>query len=70
MNVDKLKNRLASLQKQHADAHERCEVAEIEKVQDKYIKDLKKKKLDLKDEIVKIEKQIEENNEAWLFRWC
>lgn len=64
MNVDKLKNRLASLQKQHADAHERCEVAEIEKTQDKYIKDLKKKKLDIKDEIVKIERQIEETNEA------
>jgi hypothetical protein len=31
---------------------------------------LKKKKLDLKDEIVKIERQIEASNEAWLFRWC
>ena len=58
MNVDKLKNRLASLQKQHADAHERCEVAEAENVQDKQLTEMKEKRLALKDEMWKIELEI------------
>ena len=58
--VEKLKNRLQSLKEQHALEHQRCEAAEAENVQEKYLTEMKKKKLALKDEIAIIEKQIEE----------
>ena len=58
--VEKLKNRLQSLKEQHALEHQRCEAAEAESVQEKYLTEMKKKKLALKDEIAIIEKQIEE----------
>jgi hypothetical protein len=58
--VEKLKNRLQSLKEQHALEHQRCEAAEAEKVQEKYLTEMKKKKLAIKDEIAIIEKQIEE----------
>jgi len=56
--IDKLKNRLQSLKEQHALEHERVEVAELEKVQDKFLAELKKKKLALKDEMHKVELEI------------
>ena len=58
--VEKLKNRLQSLKEQHALEHQRCEAAEAEKVQEKILTEMKKKKLALKDEIATIERQIEE----------
>ena len=58
--VEKLKNRLQSLKEQHALEHQRCEAAEAENVQEKYLTEMKKKKLALKDEIAIIERQIEE----------
>jgi len=58
--IEKLKNRLQSLKEQHALEHQRCEAAEAENVQEKYLTEMKKKKLALKDEIAIIEKQIEE----------
>ena len=58
--VEKLKNRLQSLKEQHALEHKRCEAAEAENVQEKFLTEMKKKKLVLKDEIAIIEKQIEE----------
>ena len=58
--VEKLKNRLQSLKEQHALEHQRSEAAEAENVQEKYLTEMKKKKLALKDEIAIIEKQIEE----------
>ena len=58
--VEKLKNRLQSLKEQHALEHQKCEAAEAENVQEKYLTEMKKKKLALKDEIAIIEKQIEE----------
>ena len=59
-DVDKIKNRLQSLREQHTLQHQKCEAAEAENVQDKYLTEMKKKKLALKDEIAIIEKQIEE----------
>jgi len=58
--IEKLKNRLQSLKEQHALEHQRCEAAEAENVQEKYLTEMKKKKLALKDEIAIIERQIEE----------
>jgi hypothetical protein len=58
--VEKLKNRLQSLKEQHALEHQKCEAAEAENVQEKYLTEMKKKKLALKDEIAIIERQIEE----------
>ena len=58
--VEKLKNRLQSLKEQHTLEHQRCEAAEAENVQEKYLTEMKKKKLALKDEIAIIERQIEE----------
>ena len=56
--IDKLKNRLQSLKEQHALEHQKCEAAEAENVQDKYLTEMKKKKLALKDEIWKVELEI------------
>ena len=58
--IEKLKNRLQSLKEQHALEHQKCEAAEAENVQEKYLTEMKKKKLALKDEIAIIERQIEE----------
>ena len=57
-DVDKIKNRLQSLREQHTLQHQRCEAAEAENVQDKYLTEMKKKKLALKDEISILEKQL------------
>jgi len=56
--IDKLKNRLQSLREQHALQHEKCEVAELERVQEKYLTEIKKKKLALKDEMWKVELEL------------
>ena len=57
-DVDKIKNRLQSLREQHTLQHQKCEAAEAENVQDKYLTEMKKKKLALKDEISILEKQL------------
>jgi hypothetical protein len=57
-DVDKIKNRLQSLREQHTLQHQKCEAAEAENVQDKYLTEMKKKKLALKDEILILEKQL------------
>jgi len=44
-------NYLASLKRKHNDLHKRIEVLEAEKAPDKYIKQLKKEKLAIKDKI-------------------
>jgi len=63
--VEKLRNRLQSLTEQHKLEHQKCEAAEAENVQEKYLTEMKKKKLALKDEMCKIEKQIKDlENEA------
>jgi len=65
MTVEKLRNRLQSLTEQHKLEHQRCEAAEAENVQEKYLTEMKKKKLALKDEMLNIEKQIKDlENEA------
>ena len=56
--VEKLKNRLQSLREQHALEHQKCEAAEAENVQEKFLTEMKKKKLALKDEISIIEKEL------------
>ena len=58
--VEKLKNRLQSLREQHALEHQKCEAAEAENVQEKFLTEMKKKKLALKDEISIIEKELKE----------
>ena len=58
--VEKLKNRLQSLREQHALEHQKCEAAEAENVQEKFLTKMKKKKLALKDEISIIEKELKE----------
>ena len=58
--IDKLKNRLQSLKEQHDLQHQKVEAAEAENVADKFLTEMKKKKLAFKDEIATIEKQIEE----------
>jgi len=56
--IDKLKNRLQSLIKKHKLLHEKVEVAEAEKVQEKYLVEMKKQKLSLKDDMWKVELEI------------
>ena len=56
--IDKLKNRLQSLKEQHALEHQKCEAAEAENVADKFLTEMKKRKLALKDEMGKIELEI------------
>jgi len=65
--LDKLKNRLQSLKEQHDLQHQKVEAAEAENVQDKFLTEMKKKKLALKDEMWKVELEItslEAQNEA------
>ena len=56
--IDKLKNRLQSLKEQHDLEHQKVEAAEAENVADKYLTQMKKKKLTLKDEMWKINLEI------------
>ena len=63
--IDKLNNRLQSLIAKHKLVHEKVEVAE--KVQEKFLVEMKKQKLSLKDEMWKINLEItslEARNEA------
>jgi uncharacterized protein YdcH (DUF465 family) len=65
--IDKLNNRLQSLIAKHKLVHEKVEVAEAEKVQEKFLVEMKKQKLSLKDEMWKINLEItslEASNEA------
>jgi uncharacterized protein YdcH (DUF465 family) len=65
--IDKLNNRLQSLIAKHKLVHEKVEVAEAEKVQEKFLVEMKKQKLSLKDEMWKINLEItslEARNEA------
>ena len=65
--IDKLNNRLQSLIAKHKIVHEKVEVAEAEKVQEKFLVEMKKQKLSLKDEMWKINLEItslEAQNEA------
>jgi hypothetical protein len=67
ITVEKLRNRLQSLTEQHKLEHQKCEAAEAENVQEKYLTEIKKRKLALKDEMWKIELEIislEAQNEA------
>ena len=56
--IDKLNNRLQSLIAKHKLVHEKIEVAEAEKVQEKFLVEMKKQKLSLKDEMWKINLEI------------
>lgn len=56
--IGKLKNRLQSLVEQHAFEHSKLEAAESENVQEKFLTEMKKKKLALKDEMWTINLQI------------
>ena len=56
--IDKLKSRLQSLKEQHDLEHQKVEAAEAENVADKYLTEMKKKKLALKDEMWKIGLEI------------
>lgn len=47
-------NRLASLESKHNDLHRRIEALQAEKAPDKYITPLKKEKLSIKDEMVRL----------------
>jgi hypothetical protein len=65
--IEKLKNRLQSLKEQHHLEHQKVEAAEAENVAEKYLTEMKKKKLALKDEMHKVELEIysmEASNEA------
>lgn len=53
-----LRDRLAVLEEQHLHQHKLVEAAEAEKCPEKYVQDLKKKKLALKDEIAKIKSEL------------
>ena len=56
--IDKLNNRLQSLIAKHKLVHAKVEVAEAEKVQEKFLVEMKKQKLSLKDEMWKINLEI------------
>ena len=65
--IDKLKNRLQSLKEQHDLQHQKVEAAEAENVADKFLTEMKKKKLALKDEMWKVGLELtslEAQNEA------
>jgi len=62
---EKLEYHRAHLIEKHEILHKRIEVAEIEKVRDDLLHEMKREKLALKDEINLVTKQIEEmSNEA------
>jgi len=54
--------RLVSLERKHKDIHMRVEALEAEKAPEGFIKPLKKEKLKLKDEIIKIKHMILDKN--------
>lgn len=62
-NVQKLKNHISALRTKHRDLDEKIKVLESEKVGDDIIKRQKQQKLQLKDEITKIQTDIENYNE-------
>lgn len=62
-NVQKLKNHISALRTKHRDLDEKIKVLESEKVSDDIIKRQKQQKLQLKDEITKIQTDIENYNE-------
>ena len=62
-NVQKLKNHISALRTKHRDLHEKIKVLESEKVSDDIIKRQKQQKLQLKDEITKIQTDIENLDE-------
>ena len=62
-NVQKLKNHISALRTKHRDLDEKIKVLESEKVGDDIIKRQKRQKLQLKDEITKIQTDIENYNE-------
>jgi len=57
---ERLERKLLKLQEQHEHQHKLLEVSEVEKVADKHLTEMKKKKLAIKDQIVKVEKQIQQ----------
>ena len=57
-NVQKLKNHISALRTKHRDLDEKIKVLESEKVSDDIIKRQKQQKLQLKDEITKIQTDI------------
>lgn len=62
-NVQKLKNHISALRTKHRDLDEKIKVLESEKVGDDIIKRQKQQKLQLKDEITKIQTDIENLDE-------
>ena len=62
-NVQKLKNHISALRTKHRELDEKIKVLESEKVGDDIIKRQKQQKLQLKDEITKIQTDIENYNE-------
>ncbi len=62
-NVQKLKNHISALRTKHRDLDEKIKVLESEKVSDDIIKRQKQQKLQLKDEITKIQTDIENLDE-------
>lgn len=51
-------DRLVSLERKHKNLHDRVEAAEAEKAPDKYISNMKREKLVLKDEITRLRKEV------------
>ena len=62
-NVQKLKNHISALRTKHRDLDEKIKILESEKVSDDIIKRQKQQKLQLKDEITKIQTDIENLDE-------
>lgn len=62
-NVQKLKNHISALRTKHRELDEKIKVLESEKVSDDIIKRQKQQKLQLKDEITKIQTDIENLDE-------
>ena len=52
------------LERKHKLLHDRIEAAEAEKCPDKYLTEMKKEKLALKDEIVRLWKQVEQTKRS------
>ena len=53
-----LPDRLVSLKRKHKELHDRIEALEAERAPDKYVRPLKKEKLELKDNITAIESYL------------
>ena len=58
MNKENIKHRIEVLQAKHKDLDERINVLYAERVDEKYITNLKKEKLQIKEEISKLEKEF------------